>query len=62
MPYRQLASSIYLVAFKIGCRVSVTWHELDAPLSPVWPSVAHQASHDPSMSATKVGSNAGTKS
>jgi hypothetical protein len=40
----------------------VTWHELDALLSHVWPSAANQASHDPTMTATKVQSNAGTKS
>jgi hypothetical protein len=40
----------------------VTWHELDALLSHVWPSAANQASHNPTMTATKVQSDAGTKS
>jgi hypothetical protein len=62
IPYRHFASSIYWVAWTVGYRVSVTWHELDALLSHVWPSVANQVSHDPSMAATKVQSNAGTKS
>lgn len=53
------ASSIYYVAMNLGYRVSVTWHERDALLSHVWPAVVDQASH---QTATKVQSNAGTKS